>query len=169
MSAPATIENLTSHDDDYLFFRIPLRGDFEIECDVSGFAGRDTNLWVAGKWSGLVDTHRAYYVGNFRNATRSLLDPPLRRTDDWIRYRAVVRQGVCTTYLNGRRIGERTLPADHDPWVAIWSHSKANGAIRNLQIIGNPDIPAEVNLAATAELPGWLPVNHGEQVGPNRK
>jgi hypothetical protein len=169
MSAPATVENFTGHDDDYLFFRVPLRGNFEVECEVTGFGYREMNMWVAGRWVAPVYTFRHVDVGDFRESQRPALDPPIHKPDAWIRYRAVVRDGVCTTYANGREIYRRDLDAEHDPWIAIRSLYKTAGAARNLRITGNPEIPDEVRLTVNADLPGWLPINEGHRVGPNLK
>jgi hypothetical protein len=169
MSAPATVENFASHHDDFLFYRIPLRGNFEVECDVSGFGYRETNLWAAGRWVGPVYKLGNIDVGTFRDSKRLPLDPPIHKPDDWIRYRATIRDGVCTTYFNGLKVHERPLPADHDPWLAIRSYDSSNGGVRNLRITGNPEIPAEVRLTAEADLPGWLPINEGHRVGPDEK
>ena len=166
-SAPATVTNFTSHHDDYLFYRIPLRGDFEIECDVTGFGYQETNLWVAGRWVAPVYTFKHVDVGDIRESQRLALDPPIHKPNAWIRYRAVVRDGVCATYANGRKIHERVLPAEHDPWIAVRSYYKTNGAVRNLRIIGQPEVPREVRLAVEADLPGWLPINHDDRVGPS--
>nr|MBC8357152.1 DUF1583 domain-containing protein [Planctomycetota bacterium] len=169
MSAPATVENFASHHDDFLFYCIPLRGNFEVECDVTGFGYRETNLWVAGRWVGPVYKLDNIDVGTFRDPQRLPLDPPIHKPDDWIRYRATVRDGVCTTFFNGLQVHERALPADHDPWLAIRSYDSSNGGVRNLRITGNPEIPTEVRLAAEADLPGWVPINEGHRVGPNLK
>ena len=164
-----SVENFASHDDDYLFYRIPLRGNFEVECDVNAFGWRETNLWVAGHWVGPVYTLDAYDIGDFRDGRRRTIDPPLYRPDESIHQRTVVRDGVCTTYFNGRKIEERTLAADHDPWAAIRSPYSTDGAAHNVRITGNPEIPREVKLTATTDLPGWLPINNGHRVGRNRK
>lgn len=167
--APDTVENFGSHEDNYLFYRIPLRGNFEVECQVTGFGWRESNLWVAEEWVAPTYTFRDYDVGDIREGRRIPLDPPMAKTDDWIRYRAVVRDGVCTTYFNGRRIHERTLPAKHEPWIAIRSPYHTDGAVRDLRITGNPEIPAEVELTNSRDLSAWLPINHGHRVGPTHK
>ena len=165
MAGPATVQNFASHDDDYLFYRSPLRGNFEVECDVSGFGYRELNLWVAGRWVAPVYTLRHVDIGDFRESQRLPLDPPIHKPDAWIRYRAIVRDGVCTTYANGREIHRRVLDAEYDPWLAIRSLHQTNGAVRNLRITGDPQIPDAVRLTANADLPGWLPINYGHQVG----
>ena len=60
-------------------------------------------------------------------------------------------------FLNGRLVGERVLPEDHDPWLAIRSDWERNGAVRDVRIYGEPVVPEQVSLATSADLSGWLP------------
>jgi hypothetical protein len=161
-----SVENFASHDDDYLFYRIPLRGNFEVECDLTALGWRETNLWVAGRWFGPIYTLNAFSVGDFRKSTRVALDPPLHRPDATIHHRTVVRDGICTTYFNGRKLDERLLAADHDPWIAIRSPPHTDGVAHNVRINGKPEIPKEIRMTATADLSCWLPVTYGHRVGP---
>lgn len=168
-TAPTAVENFASHDADYLFYRLPLRGNFEVECDVTGFGYREANMWVAGRWVGPVYTLRHVDVSDFRGRQRLPLDPPIHKPNAWIHYRTVVRDGVCTVYSNGRKIHQRPLETEHDPWVAVHSYHTTDGGVRNLRITGEPKIPAEVRLTANADLPGWLPINIGHRVSPGLK
>tara|TARA_R110002072_G_C7978996_1_gene536066 strand:+ start:74368 stop:77838 length:3471 start_codon:yes stop_codon:yes gene_type:complete len=154
---PGLVENVASHDDDFLFFNTPLRGNFEVECDVSGFGWRDSHLMVAGTWIAPVYTHKGYDLGNFRGTRpRREISPPLTKTKHWIHYRTVVRDQVVSTYFNGRLIHQGMVSVDHDPWIAIRSTSRHDGAVQNLRITGQPEIPNEINLSADSNLDGWL-------------
>lgn len=153
---PGMVENLASHDEDYLVYRSPLRGNFEVECDVTSFNWRDTHLMIAGTYVAPVYDHGSYGVGSFRAArSAGKIEPRLSECDDWIRYRAVVRDGKCTTYFNGRLIHVESLSAEHDPWIAIRSAWYADGAARNLRIHGTPEIPEQIRLSANTDLSGW--------------
>lgn len=152
------VENVASHDEDYLYFNTPLRGNFEVECDVSGFDWRDSHLMVAGEWVAPVYTRSDYDRGNFlRSLGRVKFTPKMTKVDEWIHYRTVVRDGTATTYFNGRRIHERRLTAEHDPWIAIRSSWRHDGAVRDLRITGTPEIPAEIKLSVDSQMGGWLP------------
>lgn len=154
---PGHVENVASHDDDFLFFNTPLRGNFEVECDVSGFGWRDSHLMVGGTWVAPVYTHEGYDLGNFRETRpRAVISPPLTKTGEWIHYRTVVRDQVVSTYFNGRLIRQKMVSKDHDPWVAIRSTPRHDGAVRNLRITGQPEIPSEIKLSADSNLDGWL-------------
>ncbi|NQV24185.1 MAG: DUF1583 domain-containing protein, partial [Rhodopirellula sp.] len=154
---PGHVENIASHDDDYLYFNTPLRGNFEVEGDVSGFGWRDSHLMVGGTWVAPVYTHAGYDVGNFHTSLpRVEFSPPLTKTKDWIHYRVVSRDQVVSTYFNGRLVREERVSPDHDPWIAIRSPPRQDGAVRNLRIIGQPIIPEEVRLSVDANFRGWL-------------
>ena len=152
------VENVASHDDDYLYFAIPLRGNYEVECDVHGFGWRDSNLRVAGTWVAPLYRLNTYEIGYFhRTDTRPKIVPPLTKVDTWIHYRTVVRDGTATTYFNGRSIHEARLSVDHDPWLAVRSMRQHNGGVRNLRITGQPIIPQELRLPTDDGLRDWLP------------
>jgi Tol biopolymer transport system component len=149
------VENLSGHEQDYLFYRIPLRGNYEVECDVTSFGWRESHLMVAGTVVAPAYL-RMYGVGDFRRVVnRGKIDPMLSKVEDWIRYRAVVRDGVSTTYFNGRKIHEQQLGDNNDPWLAIRSWSRHQGAVRNLRISGDPVVPEQIDLSARPDLAGW--------------
>jgi len=150
--------NLATHNEDYLYLRTPLRGDFEVECDVTLDGFQHSHLAVAGTWVAPVWRMSSVETGIFRlSYPRIEFNPRLSQADEWIRYRTVVRDGTLTTFLNGRRVYSSQLPPDHEPWVAIRSPWYASGAVRDLRITGQPSIPAELHLARLPDLAGWAP------------
>ncbi len=178
---PGHAEHRWGHAADYLYFHVPVRGDFEIEADVGGFGWHDTQWLVAGTWVAPLVSHDQYAVGSLREerpATK--LNPPLSPTDAWIRNRTVVRRGVleleapatgrrggleleapateslATTYLNGRAVHSEVLPAEHDPWIAIRNSPFALGGARDVRITGHVEIPESVRLSAQPDLTGWF-------------
>ncbi len=152
------VEKLTSHNEDYLMYGIPLRGNFEVECDVTTFGWKNSHLSVFGNWVSPIYDHKTYAIGDFRFARPSVtLNRRLSEFSDWIRYRVVVRDGRCKTYFNGRLIHEETLPNEHDPWIAVRSPWYANSVVRSLRITGRPEIPERINISALANLKGWTP------------
>lgn len=152
-----SVANIASHDDDYLYFSIPLRGDYEVECDVTGFDWLDSHLMVAGTWVAPVYTHKHYDLGSFRAARRrETITPALTKIRHWIHYRTVVRDGTATTYFNGRPIHTEPLGPHHDPWLAIRSSPRHEGGVRNLRITGRPEIPSELHLSAVDDLSHWV-------------
>jgi len=166
-ATPGQIQQLASHDDDFLYYRIPLRGDFEVECDVRGFGWHDTALLVVGEWVGPVYDHKSYETGGFRRkAMTHSITPRLTESAEWIHYRVVIRDGKCTIFFNGRRIHERELPENHDPWLAVRSLAYRSGGVRDVRITGNPVVPKTISLSSLRDLPGWLPYYSAPLIGP---
>lgn len=160
------VRQLASHDQDFLYYRLPLRGNFELECDVRSFNWNDTAMLVAGEWVAPVHDHESYAIGGFRELEKKIpVEPRLAEADVWIRYRAVVRDGKCTTYFNGRRMHERTLPENHDPWIAARALPYRFSGIRDVRITGSPVIPRTISLSSLPDLPGWLPYYTEPSVG----
>ena len=151
-------DNIASHGDDYLFFAIPMRGNYQVECDVTAFNWLETRLFVGGKWVSPVYNYISYQIGNMRNQQQRLpIEPRLTKGDERLHYRTEVRDGSVTTFINGRAIHSEQLPENHDPWVAIRSGDIQEGTAWNVRITGTPTIPETIPLTLSSGIAGWLP------------
>lgn len=150
------LENISSYFDDFLFYDIPLQGNFEVECDIPPFDWRETSLLVAGKWISPYYNRKEYEIGTFdRDFGNIKLPFQLTKDRDWMRYRVTVRDLVATTYVNGRKLHAERLSSDYAPWLAVRSSYRQDGGIRNLRITGNPVIPNQINLLADPQIASW--------------
>jgi len=149
------VDKISGHNDDYLFFRIPLTGDYEVQCDVSASS---TQAMTAGTFLGNDGVGPHLWLGTFRNSA-SRVDRQLKFSglDEWIRYRSVVLHGVSTSTLNGLVAQVEPTGPTPDPWFAVRNWWRMHGAARDIRISGNPVIPEAVDLSATADLRGWYP------------
>jgi hypothetical protein len=146
------------HEMDFLSYRIPLRGDFEIECDFTTTYGEQVSFMLAGTHLQPATDGQSLTVGNFRKSSRNVpLEHHLTKLEQWARYRAVARNGVLTQYINGAAVLSQELPPNHDPWFAIRSWRRSRGKVRDLRITGQPEIPDEVQLITNTSLNGWAP------------
>lgn len=160
------VDSFACHDVDSLYFRSPLRGNYEIECDVPAFGWRDTQLSVAGIWVGASYDLKSYTHGNFRRVRgRNAIDPSLTKNGRTLHYRVVVRDGASTTFVNGRRIHDEPLLDHHEPWLAIRFNNNVDSSAENVRITGDPEIPAELRLSATDDLEGWISYYDNQTVG----
>lgn len=154
--------HLRGHTEDYLFYQSPLRGEFSIEADVLGYA--TTQFLIAAELYG-PEKPAILTIGEFRTGSGKLLiDPPLRQVNKWIRLRADIKDGVNRVWVNGRLVNSREVPSDFEPWVAVRAWSRAHGAVRDLRISGQPEIPDAITLSSPGCLPGWYPY-HAEWIG----
>mgnify|MGYP003662904450 CR=1 FL=1 len=150
--------HVTSHDHDYLIYAVPLTGDFEIEADLTTFGYRDIQLATGSFWAGPGYDCVGCLNGNFRQEFPTLsLKPKLTRMLDWMRVRVVVRNGIRTTFINGRDVFNRPHNESSDPWAAIHSPWYTSGEVRDLRVTSNSDVPRQIDMAASPDIPGWLP------------
>ena len=151
-------DNIASHGDDYLFFAIPMRGNYQVECDVTAFNWSETRLLVGGKWVSPNYNYINYQIGNMRNQQQRLpIEPRLTKGDEKLHYRTEVRDGRVTTFTNGRVIHSEQLPENHDPWIAIRNGDIQEGTAWNVRVTGTPVIPKTIPLTLSSGITGWLP------------
>lgn len=149
--------HIPGHNNDSLYFNVPLRGDFEVECAISATAGREGQLVYGGLGFALKPGGQSYIViKNGKERSENPIDPPIRDVKGWTNCRLVVNQGTYAAYLNGRKIYEEGLPDNPDPWLSIRSPAAEEGAVKGVTIKGRPTIPERLILSGTSDLAGWL-------------
>lgn len=157
-ASPTRARHISSHGDDYLYFASPLRGEFEIEGDLSTFGYREIRLAVGTVWAGPLYDHERMSWGNFRQEMPHIrLEKRFASLGDQMHTRVVVRNGLRTTYVIGRKVFTSPQESTSDPWIAAYGPWHTSGEVQNLRITGNPEIPEEIDLIARTDLPGWLP------------
>ena len=148
------VDKISGHDEDYLFFRSPLTGDYEMECDISHTA---CQAMVAGTVVGSDGSQTQIWKGTFRDgAKQQPIDVKFSGFLPWVRYRCVVRGNVATTYLNGLVVHTEQLTVP-DPWVAVRSSCRSHASARDIRITGSPIVPESIDLSASSDLRGWYP------------
>lgn len=151
------VENVANHQNEYLLYRIPLRGNYEIECDTTCFGYRECQLVVGGKWVSPHFAHELYYTGDFRGEQdESKADPKLSLVNDWVHYRAVVRDSQLAMHFNGRKLLDESIRDTQFPWPGLRSPWFSNGNVRDVRITGTPEIPDSVQMSADPKLSGWV-------------
>ena len=163
-----TARNLSSRDDDFLFFVSPLRGDFEVETHATGFGFRDSHLMYAGRWVAPLYDHKHYVLGNVRGEnSRVKLDQPISDSNShgFIHQRFSVRDREVATYLSGRPIHRQKNRGNQVPWLAVRSAYRQDGGVDDLRITGSPTIPMSIDLIDGPELLGWH--DYFQRTGPN--
>jgi hypothetical protein len=160
------IKHYAGHAHDYLYFNVPLRGNFEINCELTSFGWREAQLTYGGLRPFLVHDLKRVNLEHYDRPIRTInLEPPLEKVGDWYVFRLVVQDGLYTAYANGRKLCEERLPAESDPWLAIHQLAYLSGGARNLKITGTPTIPSELQLSTLPDLSSWLAAYYGESVG----
>ncbi|MEO9594716.1 DUF1583 domain-containing protein [Rhodopirellula bahusiensis] len=153
--AGESVHKLAGHNNDYLYFPSPLTGDFEIECEVTGFNFKESQVAYGGVFASHHSSRSQAEIGGIRSQTMLPLDPPMSPPDNWLSCRVSVRDGVCRHFINGRLLLQQDLADGHFPWLAVRTHRLSHGAIRNLTISGSPEVPSTIAMVNSPELVGW--------------
>ena len=161
---PDEVHHVSGHQEELLLYRSPLRGNFEITCEVGGHS--TTQVLAGGLFHGPNRNPSILETGSYRRGviSRDTIDPPFTRIDRWVKYRAAFRDGVCTVSLNGRPVSSRQLLEHSDPWFGIHCWYRNSASFRDVRISGSPVVPGEVVLSNTPDLDGWMPY-HEESIG----
>jgi hypothetical protein len=156
------------HANDMMYLRAPLRGEFQIDCELAIFDWREMRVAYGGMTVSPKHDLKHVERWHFNRALPEItLNPPLERPDGWYKYRLVVKKGSMTSFVNGRQIHQAPLPPEFDPWLALQCAALNIGAARNVTISGRPIIPEQLNLSALPDLTGWLPEYYGDSVTGN--
>jgi tetratricopeptide (TPR) repeat protein len=149
-----TLVHLPGHDRDYVYFRTPLRGDFEVSGESTG---RPLQFAYGGIAVGVAPDGKEVVVSSLgAPPKRVTLDPPLAPTVVNRKVRLTVKGGILATYLDDRKLFETGLPANPDPWLALYQAAEDSGSLRNVKLLGNPTIPDKLDLSDQPDLLGWL-------------
>ena len=147
------------HDFDGAYFQSPLRGNYEVTCRLSNFDWREAMLMGAGIANALKSTHNEVRITPAGKIVHEQpIEKPIEpRVFQWSDYKLVVKEGRFTSFVNGQKLYEEELPAEHDPWLAVvgWA-GQSSRAVRDIVIRGEPIIPQELDLLGSPDLRGWM-------------
>ncbi|HEY2253711.1 MAG TPA: DUF1583 domain-containing protein, partial [Planctomycetaceae bacterium] len=144
------------HDEDYLLYRQPLTGNFEVECDLIEPGNYPTQVLMGGTFTGLCYDLKRLDVGTIRGVTPLItLDKPPTQQGSWVRCRGVVRDGKRTVFLNSHLVQSEALPEHVDPWVAVRGWGRFHSRFQNFRITGHPTVMETVPLSGSKDLAGW--------------
>ena len=145
------------HEEDLLYYSVPLHGDFTVECEMTSFGWREVRFLYDDHWLGIDSTRKQYEHGRSWLAlpTTEFSSVPLD-VGDWFQCKLQVQNGICSRWVNGTKIFEEQLSETPDPWLAIRCGANIEGgSIRNLKITGTPAVPDVLQLSGQADLKGW--------------
>jgi hypothetical protein len=145
------------HDRDLMYLATPLRGEFQLDCELSSRPGQVIRVAYGGLAVGPKQELTSLDRSQFGRPLPDIaINPQLAKLDDFYAFRLAVKGGRLTATVNGRKVHDAAAPADGDPWLTILSQGMENGTVRNLAITGNPTVPEKLNLSAMPDLAGWL-------------
>ncbi|MDZ4849185.1 MAG: DUF1583 domain-containing protein [Pirellulaceae bacterium] len=140
-----------------LFFQSPLRGKFEITAKHSMYQNRDMAMAYGMHSVELIKLTQSIGIskvmhGNY-DIDRKIKDPNSADLSD---FRVAVDGNKVTTWINGILVHEEKFAAPPDPWIVLQAKQPHfTSYLRDLRIVGTPEIPNEINLIDMAGWAGW--------------
>ncbi len=159
-----TWRHTPGHFADMLFLATPLQGDFELTCELSFYKWREARILYGGTSIGMIWNLKEYEVHRYGRSAEAngLISPPVKDVGEWYPHRVVVRGGRMTTYSQGRKLDERAVTSEADPWLSLGAQAVLTTGVRKLKIAGSPIIPDRIVLSNSSDLTGWLGDYYGE-------
>jgi hypothetical protein len=152
------------HNLDMMYLAVPVRGEFQLDCELTGSAGRQIHVMYNAQ--GVAPESDLKHLDRFKlgsPTTGLTVNPPIEKLAEWYRFQLAVKGGRMTALLNGRKVYEAPAPAQGDAWLAFLCRAAESGAVRKIAISGDPQIPEKLELSAVPELTGWLAADYDER------
>jgi hypothetical protein len=151
-----SIQHVSGFEDDMLCWPVPLRGDFEFECELLPVDGEHLLVGYGGFFIKPTAQRNAFQripVG--RDATILTTAEPVDDQNAVWSYRLVVSQGQAEVFVNGKRLTIDAITADAPPWLCIRAASRSGAVIRKIRLTGQPTISGSFELSTGRDLDGW--------------
>jgi tetratricopeptide (TPR) repeat protein len=161
------IMHYPGHAHDYMYLAVPLRGNFDFACELTGFGRRAAHISYAGLRLGIEEDLKTFELAHYNRPIRKeTIDPSLTGivADGWYAFRLTVRDGNCAFSVNGRTIHEDRVPSEPDPWLAVHVPAENTGGIRKVVVSGAPTHPETIDLSSAPDLSSWLAEYYNETV-----
>jgi Domain of unknown function (DUF1583_N)/Protein of unknown function (DUF1581) len=152
--------HLPGHLDDYLTLRTPLRGDFEVSCELRLQDWREASIVYGSHRFELSYDRKSYKLHTTvrHNGREVAINPPLPAAPaNAYRFKLSVKDGWLRATIDGREVAAERIGPMPVPWLMVFCPAQHTGEVRDLKITGTPTVPAEVDLLAGDELGLWRP------------
>ncbi|MCA9070135.1 MAG: DUF1583 domain-containing protein, partial [Planctomycetaceae bacterium] len=148
------LQHVCGISNDQIWFRYPLRGDFEVQLEAQDGKWGDPAILANGLRFAAKGQSKAVDVDSQQNRDWVHFSTETVQPGKWNRH--IIRfQGESVTYfLNDTPIYQE--PRDSAiPWIAMHSSGRKTSTFRNIRIAGTPQIAREVVLLSDDALRGW--------------
>ena len=159
------VKRLSGPGDDLLLFKYPLAGTFELKGEVTAMDHGGAGLTYGGlafdanpeKFT-VKDVQRPY----FESRIWPFVAPKELRMFNRVNIRG---NSDKITFLSNLHPGWNGTPAScsSSPWLGLRAFGDGRVYFRNLELVGEPQIPREVRIADSSDLRGWMAA-YGETV-----
>ena len=168
-----SVVHFPGHADDFLIFDTPLRGNFEISCELKLDGWEEMYLRYGSREFALQHDRKnvRLHKSLLGVPADTPITPPLPPAKDkTYQFRLVVKDGWLRASVDSKEIGAEKIGPNPDPWLMLHCVYMNTGTMRNLKITGSPTIPERIDLLANDELgmwrteSGWSWIKRGEEL-----
>jgi hypothetical protein len=154
-----SVVHLPGHNEDYLMFRTPLRGDFEVTCGLRLQDWREAHVRYGSCQFDLGSDAKKYRLHTTirNNGSELTVTPPLAGKGTTYPFRLAVKDGWLRVYVDGREIAAERIGMEPEPWLMLHCNHLNSGDVQDLKISGKPVIPEVIDLLAGEDLALWRP------------
>jgi hypothetical protein len=146
--APGKATHIGGFDKSILIFQSPLVGNFEIRAKRTFVGDQDMNIDYG--------LHRT--VGDSVEDSSELPDEQVANlaNGEVARYQLIASDNTMTVHQNSAKIDGYSITNTSTPWLTLSAEKQeCYGYIENLEILGSPTIPEEINISNTIGFEGW--------------
>ncbi|HSQ55917.1 MAG TPA: DUF1583 domain-containing protein, partial [Gemmata sp.] len=165
------VTHFPGHDNDYLFLRTPLRGNFEVTCDLRVTGWAEGHIRYGAHMFELNHDWKQFRMHtNIRhNGRLETIRPPIKPTKENVyKFRMEVKDGWLRAFVEDREIASEKIGETPEPWLCLHGAHATTSWIANLRINGKPTVPTKIDLLANDDLGMWRPYLGQISDGPTR-
>lgn len=154
------VVHFPGHSQDYLLLNTPLRGDFEVTCELKLQGWQEARVGYGGYQFDLNYDRKKYRMHTTirQGSPEVTITPPLPPAKgNTYQFRMVVKDGWLRAFVDGREMASEKTGPHPDPWLTLYCTQLNTGEVRDLRILGKPTVPEEVDLLARDDLAFWRP------------
>lgn len=153
-----TVTHYPGHNEDYLVFRSPLKGDFEVTCDLRVQGWSEAHVRYGAFQFDLNHDRKSYrmHTSVRHNARPTTITPPLPAGKTQVyKFRMQVKDGWLRVFVDDRELHAEKVGANPDPWLILHAFHQNTAPVVNLAINGTPTIPDKVDMLSSDDLALW--------------
>ncbi|QEL19722.1 DUF1583 domain-containing protein [Limnoglobus roseus] len=154
------IVHYPGHNFDFLFLKTPVRGNFELTCNLKLQGWSELYARYGGYQFEFGKDRKSYKLQSTVNhdARSHTIQPPFGPFEKEIYpFKMVVKDGVMTSFVGDRKLNEERIGVNGDPWIGLHGHFSVTGDAANLKITGDVTVPDKVDMLSSETLAMWRP------------
>ena len=133
------VTHFPGHSEDYLILRTPLRGDFEVTCELRVQGWTEAHIRYGAHQFDFGHDRKKYKMHTTmrQNGRDVTISPPMPETKETVyKFRLAVKDGWFRAFVDDRELIVEKIGANPDPWLMLHCHHQNTGEIKNFKING---------------------------------